>query len=143
MKTPIESIRDYFDTCPILDEKARLHLDYLGLEPIEYAIYTEPTDPVIKKYVDGGELRQHTFIFAIRNPMSSAYVTQLENIAFFDRLIQWIEQNSREKILPKLEGNNRESQRLEILSNGYLMATENGQAQYQIQMRLVYKEEHY
>lgn len=143
MKTPIESIRDYFDKCPILDQEARLHLDYLGLEPIEYAIYTEPTDPVIKKYVDGGELRQHTFIFAIRNQMSSAYVTQLENIAFFDRLIQWIEQNSRNKVLPQLEGNNRESQRLEILSNGYLMATENGQAQYQIQMRLVYKEENY
>ena len=141
MKTVIESIRDYFDKCPLLDPNAKLHLDYLGLEPIEYAIYTEPTDPVVKKYVDGAELRQHTFIFTTKNYMSEDYVTQLENIAFFDRFIQWIDLQSRKRLLPELEGN-REAQRMEILTNGYLLANEGGQGQYQIQMRLIYMEEY-
>lgn len=142
MKTVIETIRDYFDKCELLNPNARINLDYLGLEVPEYGIYTEPTDPVIKRYVDGAEIRQHTFIFTTRNNMSNDYVTQLENAAFFDRFIQWIETNNRNKVLPKLEGN-RQSQKLEILTNGYLLASEGGKSQYQIQMRLIYKEENY
>lgn len=141
IKTVIESIREYFDSCPLLKADAKLNLDYLGLEDIEYGIYSEPVNPVIKKYVDGDELKQHTFVFAVKNLMSDSYITQLENISFFDRFIQWVEQNNKQRKLPQLEGK-RQAQRLEILTNGYLIAQDEGKAQYQIQMRLIYKEEY-
>lgn len=141
IKTVIESIREYFDSCPLLKADAKLNLDYLGLEEVEYGIYSEPVNPVIKKYVDGDELKQHTFVFAVKNLMSDSYITQLENISFFDRFIQWVEQNNKQRKLPKLEGK-RQAQRLEILTNGYLIAQDEGKAQYQIQMRLIYKEEY-
>ena len=140
-KTVIESIREYFDSCPLLKADAKLNLDYLGLEEVEYGIYSEPVNPVIKKYVDGDELKQHTFVFAVKNLMSDSYITQLENISFFDRFIQWVEQNNKQRKLPQLEGK-RQAQRLEILTNGYLIAQDEGKAQYQIQMRLIYKEEY-
>lgn len=141
IKTVIESIREYFDDCPLLKADAKLNLDYLGLEEVEYGIYSEPVNPVIKKYVDGDELKQHTFVFAVKNLMSDSYITQLENISFFDRFIQWVEQNNKQRKLPQLEGK-RQAQRLEILTNGYLIAQDEGKAQYQIQMRLIYKEEY-
>ena len=141
IKTVIESIREYFDKCPLLKADAKLNLDYLGLEEVEYGIYSEPVNPVIKKYVDGDELKQHTFVFAVKNLMSDSYITQLENISFFDKFIQWIEENNKQRNLPKLEGK-RQAQRLEILTNGYLIAQDEGKAQYQIQMRLIYKEEY-
>jgi len=141
IKTVIESIREYFDNCPLLKEDAKLNLDYLGLEDVEYGIYSEPVNPIIKKYVDGDELKQHTFVFAVKNLMSDSYITQLENISFFDRFIQWVEQNNKQRKLPQLEGK-RQAQRLEILTNGYLIAQDEGKAQYQIQMRLIYKEEY-
>lgn len=141
IKTVIESIREYFDSCPLLKADAKLNLDYLGLEEVEYGIYSEPVNPVIKKYVDGDELKQHTFVFAVKNLMSDSYITQLENISFFDRFIQWVEQNNKKRKLPQLEGK-RQAQRLEILTNGYLIAQDEGKAQYQIQMRLIYKEEY-
>lgn len=141
IKTVIESIREYFDSCPLLKADAKLNLDYLGLEEVEYGIYSEPVNPVIKKYVDGDELKQHTFVFAVKNLMSDSYITQLENISFFDRFIQWVEQNNKQRKLPQLEGK-RQAQRLEILTNGYLIAQDEGKAQYQIQMRLIYKEEY-
>ena len=141
IKTVIESIREYFDACPLLKADAKLNLDYLGLEEVEYGIYSEPVNPVIKKYVDGDELKQHTFVFAVKNLMSDSYITQLENISFFDRFIQWVEQNNKQRKLPQLEGK-RQAQRLEILTNGYLIAQDEGKAQYQIQMRLIYKEEY-
>jgi hypothetical protein len=141
IKTVIESIREYFDNCPLLKADAKLNLDYLGLEDVEYGIYSEPVNPLIKKYVDGDELKQHTFVFAVKNLMSDSYITQLENISFFDKFIQWIEENNKQRNLPKLEGK-RQAQRLEILTNGYLIAQDEGKAQYQIQMRLIYKEEY-
>lgn len=141
IKTVIESIREYFDSCPLLKADAKLNLDYLGLEDAEYGIYSEPVNPIIKKYVDGDELKQHTFVFAVKNLMSDSYITQLENISFFDRFIQWVEQNNKQRKLPQLEGK-RQAQRLEILTNGYLIAQDEGKAQYQIQMRLIYKEEY-
>jgi hypothetical protein len=141
IKTVIESIREYFDKCPLLKADAKLNLDYLGLEEVEYGIYSEPVNPLIKRYVDGDELKQHTFIFAVKNLMSDSYITQLENISFFDKFIQWIEENNKQRNLPKLEGK-RQAQRLEILTNGYLIAQDEGKAQYQIQMRLIYKEEY-
>nr|DAS83765.1 MAG TPA: Minor capsid protein from bacteriophage [Caudoviricetes sp.] len=141
IKTVIESLREYFDGCPLLKADAKLNLDYLGLEDVEYGIYSEPVNPIIKKYVDGDELKQHTFVFAVKNLMSDSYITQLENISFFDKFIQWIEENNKQRNLPKLEGK-RQAQRLEILTNGYLIAQDEGKAQYQIQMRLIYKEEY-
>nr|DAS24871.1 MAG TPA: Minor capsid protein from bacteriophage [Caudoviricetes sp.] len=141
IKTVIESIREYFDKCPLLKADAKLNLDYLGLEEVEYGIYSEPVNPLIKRYVDGDELKQHTFVFAVKNLMSDSYITQLENISFFDKFIQWIEENNKQRNLPKLEGK-RQAQRLEILTNGYLIAQDEGKAQYQIQMRLIYKEEY-
>lgn len=141
IKTVIESIREYFDSCPLLKADAKLNLDYLGLEDVEYGIYSEPVNPLIKRYVDGDELKQHTFVFAVKNLMSDSYITQLENISFFDKFIQWIEENNKQRKLPKLEGK-RQAQRLEILTNGYLIAQDEGKAQYQIQMRLIYKEEY-
>lgn len=141
IKTVIESIREYFDKCPLLKADAKLNLDYLGLEDVEYGIYSEPVNPIIKRYVDGDELKQHTFVFAVKNLMSDSYITQLENISFFDRFIQWVEQNNKQRKLPQLEGK-RQAQRLEILTNGYLIAQDEGKAQYQIQMRLIYKEEY-
>lgn len=139
MKVIIESIRDCFDKCPLLSPNARLNLDYLGLDDIEYGIYSEPTNPLLKKYVDGDELKQYTFVFATKTLMSSSYVTQLDNIAFFDRLIEWIYKSVKDKKLPKLEGN-RYAIDMEVLTNGYLIANDEGKAQYQIQMRLKYLE---
>lgn len=137
MKTIIESIRDYFNECELLEDEARLNIDFLGSEPIEYGIYAEPIEPTLKRYVDGAELRQFAFIFTTRNIMSGDLVVQLENSGFFDRLIDWVEQRNKRRIYPILEGD-KYSTGLEINSNGYLLNSEGGTAQYQIQFKLIY-----
>ena len=44
-------LRDYFAECPLLKD-GKLNFDYLGIEPVEYAVETVPTAPKYKKYVD-------------------------------------------------------------------------------------------
>lgn len=139
MKSIIESIREYFLDCPYLEDDVRLSVDFLGDQPLEYGIYSEPISPTIKKYVDGDELKQFGFIFTTRSHMSGDLVTQLENSAFFDNLIEWIQEQNYKEIYPDLEGE-RYPIKLEIVTNGYLSSAETGSSQYQIQMRLVYME---
>lgn len=139
MKSIIESVREYFLKCPYLEDDVRLSIDFLGDQPLEYGIYTEPISPTIKKYVDGDELKQFGFIFTTRSHMSGDLVTQLENSAFFDNLIDWIQEMNYKKEFPDLEGDKYPT-KLEIITNGYLSSADVGSSQYQIQMRLVYME---
>lgn len=139
MKSIIESIREYFLECPYLEDDVRLNIDFLGDKALEYGIYTEPINPLIKRYVDGDELKQFAFIFTTKSVMSGDLITQLENSAFFDNLIEWIEAQNYKKIYPKLDGE-RYPTKLEIVTNGYLSSADVGTGQYQIQMRLVYME---
>lgn len=139
MKSIIESVREYFLKCPYLEDDVRLSVDFLGDQPLEYGIYTEPINPTIKKYVDGDELKQFGFIFTTRSHMSGDLVTQLENSAFFDNLIEWICEMNYKKEFPELEGDKYPT-KLEIITNGYLSSADVGSSQYQIQMRLVYME---
>jgi len=139
MKSIIESVREYFLKCPYLEDDVRLSVDFLGNQPLEYGIYTEPINPTIKKYVDGDELKQFAFIFTTRSHMSGDLVTQLENSAFFDNLIDWICEMNYKKEFPELEGDKYPT-KLEIITNGYLSSADVGSSQYQIQMRLVYME---
>lgn len=139
MKSIIESVREYFLKCPYLEDDVRLNIDFLGDQPLEYGIYTEPISPTIKKYVDGDELKQFGFIFTTRSHMSGDLVTQLENSALFDNLIEWIQEMNYKKEFPELEGDKYPT-KLEIITNGYLSSADVGSSQYQIQMRLVYME---
>lgn len=139
MKSIIESVREYFLKCPYLEDDVRLSVDFLGDQPLEYGIYTEPISPTIKKYVDGDELKQFGFIFTTRSHMSGDLVTQLENSAFFDNLIDWIQEMNYKKEFPELDGDKYPT-KLEIITNGYLSSADVGSSQYQIQMRLVYME---
>lgn len=134
----IESIREYFKKCPLLDEEARISVDYIGVDAIEYAIYSEPIDPIYKKYVDGGSLKQFGFTFTTISFYSAEIMQQLENSHFFEDFQKWIEENNKNYILPEIEG----AIRIDILSNGFLLDAGSDKAKYQIQLKLIYKEDY-
>lgn len=133
----IEAIRQYFNECPLLDENARINIDYIGLEAIEYAIYSEPIEPIYKKYVDGGSIKQFGFTFTTVNYYSPELAIQIENSGFYDEFNKWIEDNNKKDILPKVNG----AIEIEILTNGFLLDVDTDKAKYQIQMKLIYMED--
>lgn len=133
----INAIRDYFDKCPVLEDEARINVDYIGDEAIEYAIYSEPIDPIYKEYVDGGKIKQFGFTFTTINYYSAELLKQLENSSFFEDFQNWIEENNKNNILPDVKG----AIRIEILTNGFLLDADADKAKYQIQLKLIYKED--
>lgn len=136
----IEKIREYFLNCPILDEYARLNIDFLGVEPTQYTIEGQPVNPVIQKYVDGGALKQYVFVFGSREYYGADVLQNIENSGFFERFAEWVEEQSEKENLPELEGN-KQAISMEVLTSGYLFSASEDNARYQIQMRLIYYEE--
>ena len=136
----IDKIREYFLQCPLLDELARLNVDYLGVEPVEYTIDSQPTAPIIKQYTDGGTTKQYTFVFGSREYYGADVLQNIENSGFFEKFAEWVEEQSKKGNLPELEGN-KQAISMEVLTSGYLFSASEDNARYQIQMRLIYYEE--
>lgn len=139
--TIIESIRKFIKKCPFLEEfngAVRIGVDYLDSEATTYSIEKVPCNPIIKKYVDGSSKRQEQFIFASRESYGEDIFNNLENINFYEKFAEWIEQNNDEGNLPILD--NKEALSIELTSNGYAFQTDIDKSQYQIQMKLIYME---
>lgn len=140
--TVIESIRNFIKECPYLEEfegAIRIGVDYLDKESTTYSIEKVPCNPIIKKYVDGSCKKQGLFIFSSRESYSPDVFNNLDNINFYEKFAEWIEEMNIKGELPLLD-ENRESEKLEVTSNGYAFQTDVDKARYQIQLRLIYLE---
>lgn len=136
----IDKIREFIAKCPLLDEFARLNVDFLGPNATEYTINSIPTDEVIKEYVDGGTLKQYVFVFASREYYGPDVLQNIENSGFYERFSDWLEQKTEKYDLPLLEGNKSASS-IEAISSGYLLSSTEDTGSYQIQCRLIYYED--
>lgn len=136
----IDKIREFIAKCPLLEEYARLNVDFLGPNATEYTINSIPTDEVLKEYVDGGKLKQYVFVFGSREFYGPDVLQNIENSGFYEKFSDWLEEKTELGELPLLEGN-KESNSIEAISSGYLLSATEDTGQYQIQIRLVYYEE--
>lgn len=140
--TVIESIRNFIKNCPYLEEfegAIRIGVDFLDKETTTYSLEKVPTNPIIKKYIDGSCKKQELFIFSSRESYGPDVFNNLENINFYEKFAEWIEEMNIKGELPSLD-NKREAEKIEVTSNGYAFQTDVDRARYQIQMRLIYIE---
>lgn len=138
-KLIIESLRDYFLLCDLL-KGGKLNIDFLGGDK-EYSIDPLPADPIIKKYVDGGTVRQFQFAFTSKDRFDGNALTGIENSGFYQQLSEWVENNNKNAVLPDMNSSKHIPITVEIMSSGYLFDMDANHARYQIQCRLVYEQE--
>lgn len=135
--TTIEAIRNYFLTCPLLGDGC-FNVDYIP-QDLGFSIDSIPSDPIVKKYVDGGALKQYKFTFSSREAWGNDTLENISNNGFYEDLSKWIENNNKQGILPTLS-TGQEPYKIELLSYGYLLSNTEDSAIYQIQARLIYIE---
>ena len=142
MRTPIINVlREYMLACPLLEDLRKLNIDYLGTGDLAYSIDSVPADPIIKRYADGGALKQYLFVFASKEFSGGDPLEQLDNLGFYEDLEAWFEEMTEKGTLPVLDGG-RTAEKLEATTSGYIFdASEETRARYQIQARLTYYEE--
>lgn len=135
----IKEIREYFYTSPMIKDSDRIYTDHLPAGSNEYAIYSVPSENggIVRQYIGGNQLREQTFVFAVRfNYSTEANLKNIENSDFFTKLQNWVELNTKNGIYPKVEG----ATDLRVISTGNLFAVDEGQrlAEYQMTLKLYY-----
>lgn len=129
------------EKCPLLSNFTEgLGVDYLEENATAYMIEPEPAKAVVKSYIDGSSDKQCVFSFCSRDYYGPDNLQNLNNLGFYEDFSDWLRNCTEEKNLPTL-GENKQSLKYEVLTQGYLHHAQAGKAQYRIQCRLVYFEE--
>ena len=131
----IEKIRDYFNEhVTLAEEFNEILVDFLGKDATSYSIEPIPTDRVLRPYTDGGGLYQLVFQFGSKEFYDDSLNQNIENLNFYERFANEIEDNNKRGVRPDIEG----IQSIECLNNGTIQDVEHGTAKYGIQMRITY-----
>ncbi|WP_300968235.1 hypothetical protein, partial [Faecalibaculum rodentium] len=101
VKSIIEGLTDYFLQCPLLKDGV-FRVDALGSEPVEYALETGMTSPVVRTYVDGSSIRQYQFNFNSREAYSMDRILAIQNESFYEDFCNWVEEQSMIGNLPEM-----------------------------------------
>ena len=134
--TVIESVQTWLKTFSGLS--GRLDVDFLDEDADTYSIDTIPCEEILKRYKDGGTLKQFQFAVASRRIYEQNIKINLSNLQFFEDLTAWVESKARARQLPAMD-NGRTAQKIVVTSTAYpFIVSEDGKARYQIQMRLEY-----
>ena len=72
----IAAIREFLKTCPLISKKGIINVNYLEGAKVKYTLDNVPCIPEVKRYSDGGSLRQFIFIFASREDYDANIVNK-------------------------------------------------------------------
>lgn len=116
----------------------RLDVDFLDENADTYSVDTIPCEEIIKRYKDGGAVKQFQFAVSSRRFYEQNIKQNLSNLQFFEDLTAWVENKARSRELPTMD-KGRTAQKIVVTSTAYpFIVSEDGKARYQIQMRLEY-----
>ena len=132
----ISRVRDWIaEDCPCLEEFRSLFVDYLEPEAECYSLEVSPSEPIVKRMINGDTIRRKTFSFCSR-----VFYDGLDNIDssdFFEDFSEWLEDCTATGNLPELkEGQTAKS--LRATTDGYLYDNNGIKAQYRIQCEFIY-----
>ena len=135
----IEGLTDYFLRCPLLKDGV-FRVNALGTDPVEYALESAITSPVVRTYVDGSSIRQYQFNFNSREAYSMDRIMAIRNESFYEDFCNWVEKQNVSGNLPEMpEG--CEAQALTVLTPGFMLDATMINARYQVQLQLQYFKE--
>ncbi|MDD6735731.1 MAG: hypothetical protein PUE13_05400 [Clostridiales bacterium] len=132
----IESIRKFMMTCPLLDG-AEVNVNYLAPEPRSFAVDNISAPPVVKRYSDGGCIRQFCFAVACRDAYDRDEKGNSETAQLFEKLAAWIEEQDLIGNYPDITGI---PVGLEVTGSAALENTDGFTARTSMQARLLYRQ---
>lgn len=132
----ISRIRDWMaDECPCLEEFRELFVDYLSNGAEAYSLEVTPSDPIVKRFINGDTLRRKQFSFCSR--VAYDCLDNLDTSEFFEDFQDWLEECTEEGQLPELK-EGQEAMSIKALTDGYLYDNNGIRAQYRIQCEFIY-----
>lgn len=134
-KSQMQLIKEYIETCSLLKNN-KINVDYLNSKDYSYSIDRTPVSPIVKKYRDGGAIKQIAFDFSITFPIGSKALLNLINSKFCEDFMKWVENQNNKRIYPEIKG----ARSISCTSPGYVLSKSETSAIYIIQMNFQYYE---
>ena len=136
----IEQVRKYIANCPHLKEFIEVNVNYLVDKVTAYSVNEGVSyNPVISKDILGNEECQFQFSFDAKLYWNEEVANNIDNSKFFEDFRDWLNENNKKKIFPKINGIEIES--IGAITNGYLFATNADEAIYRISCVMNYFKE--
>lgn len=136
-----EQLRNWFRSCPVIQNGNRFRVDFLAESPTEYAIYTVPSTIKTHENVLGEEIPDDiqvlNYIFASKETYGADVQTNLANMGFYDDVVAWILEQNNARNFPQIEGGRVKS--IVPTLSAYVAEVGSGTAKYQIQLKLTYR----
>ena len=136
-----ESLRDWFRTCPVIQRGRRFGVDFIAEKPLEYAIMSVPSTLRYHENILGDEVpddnQTQNFIFASKDPYGSDVLQNLENLAFYQDITNWILEQNAARNFPEWE--NGQVKSIVPTLTGAPIQVGSDVARYQIQLKINYR----
>lgn len=143
MENNTEHLRDWFRTCPAISRANRFRVDYLAEDSTEYALYSVPSAFKYRENILGEEIPEanqvQNFIFASKAPFGADIRQNLDNLAFFQSVTEWIIAQNAARVFPEWDGGTVKS--IVPTLTAYPAQVGASAAKYQIQIRISYRRE--
>lgn len=86
----IEDIKKHLESsCPEFMEK-KLNINCLGEKSGSLALKTVPCEEIVKKYADGGVLKQYVFEICMRTTLDNDISDNIETALFMENVQSWL-----------------------------------------------------
>lgn len=133
-----KKLREFFLQCPYLPMWMKsINVDYQGDEAGSFMIESTPSNPWVKKYINGKGVKQFVFAFSSVEIRTPDVLDNIENSGFYEKVSEWLDECTNARALPDLDGN-RQPLRIYATTSGYVYDTDNGTAKYMIQCNFEY-----
>lgn len=140
----IESVKNYINTFPDLKlfQKAFtvVRVDYSDSSQVTtYTINETVCNPVLKTYINGDKQKQFLFTFSSVEYFGSDIATNIDNLHFYEKFYDWLEDNTTKRILPAMD-EGKTALSIKALTGGYLFDNQADatKARYVIQCQLIF-----
>lgn len=136
-----EALRAWFRKCPVLAPDKRFLVDFLGENPVEYALYSSPSTISYHENVLGenipNDIQTINYHFAVKASYGRDVVTNLANLGFFADVCAWIEEQNVARNFPRINEGRVES--IVPTLTPYPAELGSDAAKYQIQLKITYR----
>lgn len=135
------SLRTWLRTCPAIAKGKYFGADYIGENATEYAVFSVPSTKRYRENILGQRkllsTQEQNFIFAAKVPYGADVPQNLNNLAFFQEVSDWIAQMNAARDFP--EWADGQITAIEASNTGAPVQTGSDAARYQFQIRVTYK----
>lgn len=137
----VDALREWFRGCPLLQQRAKVGVDYLPDTATEYAVYEVPSTIRYVENVLGEEIpadkQTQNFTFAAKLPYGADVAQNALNAAFYEAVVLWIFQKNDAREFPTFPGGKITS--INATLTAYPASVGSDVAMYQIQVKVTYR----